>query len=119
MSIPAAVPEPSNGATPPRARFVVFWGTPSDVEAFERHYRATHVPLARQLPGLRRYTLSRNVSALRGGEPYYLIAELDWDDMGSLRTAFQSEVGQRTGADVDYLARFASVRSMTYELADV
>jgi uncharacterized protein (TIGR02118 family) len=32
------------------ARFVVMYDTPSDVEAFERHYNDVHIPLAKQYP---------------------------------------------------------------------
>ena len=76
-------------------RFIVLWkNTPTDVSAFERHYREVHVPLAKKLAGLRRYTLSRDASVVRGEEPHYRIAELDWDDMASLRRAFESPEGQ-------------------------
>lgn len=44
------------------ARFVVMYDTPSDIEAFERHYREVHIPLAKQLPGLRRYTVSHDAT---------------------------------------------------------
>lgn len=114
----STVREPSDHAGRPGARFTVLWGTPSDVDAFERHYRTTHLPLATRLPGLRRYTLSRDVSVVRGERPYYLVAELDWDDLAALRGAFGSEIGRRCGADVTELARLAAVYSMTYELAD-
>jgi hypothetical protein len=36
------------------ARFVVVYDTPSDVDAFERHYNDVHIPLARRYPDLRR-----------------------------------------------------------------
>ena len=45
-------------AAKPKARFVVMYDTPSDVDAFERHYNDVHIPLAKQYPGLRRYTRS-------------------------------------------------------------
>jgi uncharacterized protein (TIGR02118 family) len=32
------------------AQFVVMYDTPPDIEAFERHYREVHIPLAKQLP---------------------------------------------------------------------
>ena len=47
-------------------RFLVLYDTPADPEAFDRHYRDVHIPLAKQLPGLRRYTVSRNHGAVRG-----------------------------------------------------
>lgn len=100
------------------ARFTVLWDVPQNPAEFDRHYREVHIPLVRQLPGLRRYTLSRNVVRIRGGSPYYLIGELDFDDMASLQQAFQSPQGQATAADTAELVRSAQVRSMVYELED-
>lgn len=97
-------------------RFLVLWDTPSDPAAFDRHYREVHIPLARKLPGLRRYSLSRNAVAIRGGEPFYLVAELEWDTMDDLHAAFGSEQGQATAADVAELATGGGVRSMVFEV---
>ena len=85
-------------------RFLVLYDPPADPEAFDRHYREIHIPLAKKLPGLRRYTVSRNVSGIRGGGPCYMVAELDWDDMDALKRAFQSPAGQATAADVPKFA---------------
>lgn len=101
------------------ARFLALWGQPDDPAAFERHYRDTHIPLALQIPGLRRYTLSRNVAAGQGQDPYYLIAELDFDDRAYLQAAFQSPEGQATAGDVATLAQHATVMRLIYELEDV
>jgi uncharacterized protein (TIGR02118 family) len=102
-------------------RFIILWkNTPTDVEAFERHYREVHIPLAKKLAGLRRYTLSRNPSPVRGGAPHYRIAELDWDDMASLRGAFESPEGRATSEDVAHLAELSpDPQSEIYELEDV
>jgi len=99
-------------------RFLAAYETPSDPAAFDRHYREVHVPLAKQLPGLRRYTISRGATAVRGGEPFYLIAELDWDDIGALRAAFASPVGQATARDAAELATNGA-RSMIFEVEEV
>ena len=102
-------------------RFLILYNTPDDVHAFERHYHDTHTPLARKMPGLRRFTIGRNVVAIPGGEPYYLVAELDWDDRAVLQRALQSHQGQATAQDLaDHLARRSpGVRSMIYEVEDV
>jgi uncharacterized protein (TIGR02118 family) len=101
-------------------RFLVLYDTPSDPAAFERHYREeVHIPLARGLPGLRRYTLSRNADAVRGGVPFYLIAELEWDTIDDLRTAIGSPQGQATAADVADLAPDGSVRSMIFGVEEI
>ncbi len=99
-------------------RFLVVYETPSDPAAFDLHYREVHIPLAKKLPGLRRYTISRNASAVRGGEPYYLVAELDWDDQDALKAAFASPEGQATARDVANLAT-EGVRSMIFEVEEV
>ncbi len=95
------------------ARFLAVYETPADPEAFGRHYREVHVPLLRRLPGLRRQVVSRDVTALHG-EPYYLIAELDWDTMDDLRAAFASAEGQATAADAARLQQLAPVRRMIF-----
>lgn len=102
-------------------RFIVLWkNTPTDASAFERHYREVHIPLARKLAGLRRYTLSRNPSVVRGEEPHYRIAELDWDDMASLRRAFESPEGRAVAEDATKLAELSpDPRMEIYELEDV
>ena len=40
------------------ARMVVIYRTPKNVEAFDRHYFEIHVPLAKKIPGLRKYEFS-------------------------------------------------------------
>jgi uncharacterized protein (TIGR02118 family) len=104
--------------TKPMARFVVMYDTPSDIEAFERHYREIHVPLAKQLPGLRRYTVSHDATPVIG-EPYYLVAMLDWDDMESLGAALGSEASNRTAEDaITNLCRYTTIRGMVVQLDD-
>ncbi len=99
-------------------RFLAVYDKPSDPVAFDRHYREVHIPLAKQLPGLRCYTISRNPVPTRDREAYYLIAELDWDDMTSLRHAFETPAGRATADDVANLAPTDKVRTMIYELED-
>lgn len=106
MSISADTERP--GAA---ARLIVLWEQPSEPEPFERHYREVHAPLASKLPGLRSYTLTHEISAVYG-TPYYLVAELAWDTLEELRTAFASPEGQATAADVANLRRYATMSSM-------
>jgi uncharacterized protein (TIGR02118 family) len=99
------------------ARFLALYETPADPETFDRHYREVHIPLIRHLPGLRRYTLGRDVTALRGA-PCYLITELEWDTMDELRAAFASPEGRATAADAARLQELAPVRRMTFTMED-
>jgi uncharacterized protein (TIGR02118 family) len=102
---------------PAMVRFTVLYPQPTDPAAFDRHYMEVHVPLAKKLPGLRSYTLGRRPSATRGAEPYYQVAELDWDDMDSLQRDFASPLGQELARDVDQLAEICpGIHGMFYEL---
>src|SRR3954447_15394544 len=41
------------------AQLVVLYKTPKSTDAFDRYYFATHVPLAKKLPGLKKYDVSK------------------------------------------------------------
>ena len=83
--------------------------------AFDKYYNEIHIPLAKQLPGLVGYTISRNLAA---NAQYYLIAELDWADLASAQAALRSPVGAACTADV---AKFATTGapSLLFEVAEV
>jgi uncharacterized protein (TIGR02118 family) len=101
------------------ARFVVLYDTPSDVDSFERHYEDVHIPLAKQYPGLRRYTRSHEPAVVIG-EPCYMVVMLDWDDMAALNAALSSEAGQRIAEDaLTNLARYATFRGMILRLDEI
>lgn len=75
------------------------------------------MPLAKKLSRVRNYTVSRNISPIRGPQPYHLVAALDWDDMASLRQDFASPAGQQTARDVEHLEVLCPGRhSMILEL---
>jgi uncharacterized protein (TIGR02118 family) len=96
------------------ARFIVLYRTPADPAAFDRYYRDVHIPLSHHLPGLRSYTVARDASPVRGGDPYYLIGELEWDTMEDLRAAFASPEGRAAAADAAVLAGMAPMHSMVF-----
>ncbi|MES9539508.1 MULTISPECIES: EthD family reductase [unclassified Actinomadura] len=101
------------------ARFVVMYDTPSDIDAFERHYRDVHIPLAKRYPGLRRFTRSHEPAAVIG-ESCYMVVMLDWDDMAALEAALGSEIGRRTAEDAaTNLARYTAFRGLILQLDEV
>jgi uncharacterized protein (TIGR02118 family) len=88
------------------ARLVVMYGTPKDKGAFDKHYFENHVPIAKKIPGLRKYEISRGpVVTPAGPSRFHLIATLHFDDMQALQNAFASPEGQAAAADV---AKFAT-----------
>lgn len=86
-------------------QLTVLYGKPVDQAAFDRHYREVHAPLARKLPGLRGYTSSTPKPRDPGQEsPHYLIANLYFDDMASLETAFASPESDAADRDLQNFA---------------
>jgi uncharacterized protein (TIGR02118 family) len=82
------------------ALLTVIYRTPKDAAAFDEHYFETHIPLAKQIPGLRKYEVSQGpISSVAGGGDFHLVANLYFDDMAAIQSAFASPEGQAAGAD--------------------
>lgn len=87
------------------ARMIVIYRTPADPAAFDEHYFNVHIPMAKQLPGLRRYEVSRRPILTPAGDPEpYLIGTLYFDDLAAIRTAFATPLGRECAADRRVLA---------------
>ena len=87
------------------ARLVVMYKTPKDKAAFDKHYFDKHVPLAKTIPGLRKYEVSQGpIATPAGPSDFHLIATLHFDDMGAIQRAFASPEGQAAAADVQGFA---------------
>ena len=49
--------------------------TPKDAAAFDKHYAEKHIPMAKKIPGLRKYEVSKGPFATPAGpSAYHLIA---------------------------------------------
>lgn len=82
------------------ARMLVIYRTPANPEAFDQHYFNVHIPLAKQLPGLIKYEVSKGpIVALAGAENPYLVGTLHFESMDALKAAFASECGRACAAD--------------------
>src|ERR1700674_209496 len=83
------------------AQLVVMYKTPKDAAAFDRYYFETHVSIAKKIPGLRRYEVSRGpVATPAGPSGIHLVAILRFDDLAAIQKAFASAEGQAAAADV-------------------
>lgn len=88
------------------AQILVTYKPPKDPAAFDAYYFNTHVPIAKKIPGLRRYTLNKGpVATPAGASGIYMVAILEFDDLAAVQSAFASPEGQAAAAD---LANFAS-----------
>src|SRR6202049_4670909 len=87
------------------ARLLVMYGTPLDPGAFDKYYFETHIPIAKKIPGLRKYEVSRGpVATPAGGSDVHLVPILHFDDLAAIQSAFASAEGQAAAADVQTFA---------------
>ena len=82
-------------------KFVALWNLKEGVSesAFEHWYRTTHIPDARRIPGLRKYTVNRAAEPVRGQSRYYRMAELSFDSYEAVQRALPSPEWQRAFVD--------------------
>lgn len=89
----------------PMAKLFAIYQQPKDPAAFDSHYFGTHVPLAKKIPGLKGYEVTRgDVMGMGGKHGVYMVAILEFESMAAIGAAMASPEGQATAAD---LANFA------------
>jgi uncharacterized protein (TIGR02118 family) len=87
------------------ARLLVMYGTPKDRAAFDKYYAETHAPMAKKIPGLRKYEISHGtVGTPAGASKIHLVAVLHFDDMAGLQKALASPEGGAAAADLQNFA---------------
>jgi uncharacterized protein (TIGR02118 family) len=87
------------------AHLVVMYKTPRDAGAFDKYYLEKHIALAKKIPGLRKYEISKDgVATPAGPSGYHLVAILQFDDLAAIQRAVASAEGQAAVADVQNFA---------------
>jgi len=102
------------------AHMIVVFRTPKDTAAFDRHYFDRHVPLAKKLPGLRKYEVNRGpIALLNNAADAYLITALHFDSLSAIRAAFATPAGQACGADRKSMAPDEDVQTFLFDVEEV
>lgn len=78
---------------------MVSYPAPKDATQFKQYYESTHVPLAKQLPGLKSCSFAYPEALGPGPVPFCIFTAL-FDDSAAMFAALQSDVGRRVAADV-------------------
>jgi uncharacterized protein (TIGR02118 family) len=99
-------------------RLLVLYGHPKDPEAFDRYYNEIHVPLAKRMQGLKKWTIGRVLGSPSGPSEYYFIADLYADSREAIEAILATPEGQ---AAVEDVPKFASggVTFVYTEIEDV
>ena len=87
------------------AKLIALYKHPEDTALFDRYYFEKHVPLAKTIPGLRRYEVSTGpVATPQGISQFHLIAELTFDSFAAIQAALTSPEGIAAGNDLGNFA---------------
>lgn len=82
-------------------KLVAIYKQPEDKKAFDEHYFNVHLPLANKMPGLIKTTITRFTETPMGTEsPYYLQAELYFEDLETLKKSMSSPEGKAAAKDI-------------------
>jgi uncharacterized protein (TIGR02118 family) len=82
-------------------RLLVLYGHPKDPAAFDRYYRERHLPIARRMKGLKKWTIGKVQGTADGSpSPYYYIADLYAENRKAFDEILSSPEGKAAVADV-------------------
>ncbi len=104
-----------------KAKLLALYNVPeADRELFDKQYFESHIPLAKKMPGLRGMAICKKPKNLMGGQsPYYMIAELTFDDMAALKAALSSPEGQEAGNNImSFASNYITMLSSEVEVTE-
>ena len=82
-------------------RLLVLYGQPIDPAAFDKHYSEVHIPIARRMRGLKKWTVGKVTGTADGQpSPYYYLADLYMESREDFEKLLSSPEGQAAVADV-------------------
>ncbi|MBI3853352.1 MAG: EthD family reductase [Verrucomicrobia bacterium] len=86
-------------------RLLVLYGHPKDPAAFDKYYHEVHVPIARKMKGLKKWTIGK-VTGMPDGKPspYYYIADLYAESRAAMEAILATPEGRAAVADVPKFA---------------
>ena len=92
---------PVSKDTSDMTRLLVLYGHPKDPAAFDKYYQEAHLPIAKQMKGLKKWTIGK-VQGMPGNEqaPYYYVADLYMESREEFERLLSSPEGQAAVADV-------------------
>jgi len=82
-------------------RLLVLYGHPTDPDAFDKYYEERHIPIAKKMKGLKKWTVGK-VQAKPSEErpPYYYVADLFMQSREEFEQLLATPEGQAAVADV-------------------
>ncbi len=78
------------------ASIIVLFGKPQDPQEFDELYWKEHVPMARKMPGLKKFTVHKVAPPPGREPPYYQVVEMEFESMDELKKATKSLESQES-----------------------
>ncbi len=86
-------------------RLLVLYRHPEDPAAFDRYYHEIHIPLARKMKGLKKWTIGKVQGTPDGkASDYYYVADLYADSREELEAILETPEGKAAVEDVPNFA---------------
>lgn len=90
-------------------KLVALYKQPPDPAAFDDAYFNTHLPLIEKVPGIRKTQITRFTRTIAGGEGFYLMAEMHFEDEAALKAAMRSPEMAAAGENLNSFAEGLSI----------
>ncbi|MGI8602066.1 MAG: EthD family reductase [Verrucomicrobiales bacterium] len=86
-------------------RLLVLYGQPKDPAAFDKYYQETHIPIARRMKGLKKWTIGKVQGTPDGkSPPFYYLADLYMETRADFEQLLASPEAQAAVADLSNFA---------------
>lgn len=99
-------------------KYVALYRIPEDAEQFDKHYFETHVPIVDETPGLVRSEIAKVTRMMLGEPAYYLMAELYFSDVESMKAAFKTDPWRASGENLQSWGGMDLVTMFTAEVVE-
>lgn len=95
------------------AKLIVMYEEPKDKEGFEKYYLDVHIPLTKKMPNIKNVQVQKVINSQNTNLNLYLIAEVEFENMEALKTAFKSDAGKEAQADLKNLLPYLNSPPIT------
>lgn len=85
------------------AKLIALYKQPENVQSFDESYFNSHIPLLNQVPGLEKTVITR-FSRTLVGDGFYMMAEMYFPSMDSLKSAMRSSEMGAAGENLNSFA---------------
>ncbi len=100
-------------------RLLVLYGHPKDPAAFDKYYHEAHIPIAKKMKGMKKWTIGKVVGTPGSvPSPYYYVADIYMESREEFEQLLASPEGQAAVADVPNYAT-GGVTFLYTEIEDV